>query len=103
MRDALSWYLAIQVAAVAVWPIVSRALAPLADRGWAAAKAAGPLAIAWLVWLACMLTPLPFTRATPLVAVVAVGVATWAWAWRTNSLETTILWLRDQRRLLLVW
>ena len=52
-------------------------LAPLDDRGWAASKAAGLLGIAWLVWLVCMLTPLPFTRATLAVALLLVGGAAW--------------------------
>ena len=33
MRDALAWYIVVQVAGLAVWPLVSRALAPLEDRG----------------------------------------------------------------------
>ena len=56
MRDALAWYIVVQVAGLATWPLVARALAPLADRGWAATKTAGLLGLSWLVWLACMLT-----------------------------------------------
>ena len=33
MRDAFTWYLVVQVTALAVWPAVLRALAPLEDRG----------------------------------------------------------------------
>src|SRR4029079_14148896 len=73
VSDALTWYVVVQAMAVAVWPLVARALAPLNDRGWGAAKTAGLLGIAWLVWLVCMLTPLPFTRATLLVATLLVG------------------------------
>ena len=73
MRDAVAWYIVVQVAGLATWPLVARALAPLADRGWAATKTAGLLGLSWLVWLACMLTPLPFTRVTLLGVVVLVG------------------------------
>ena len=73
MRDALAWYIVVQVAGLAVWPLVSRALAPLEDRGWAASKAAGLLGVAWLVWLVCMLTPLPFTRTTLIVTLPEAG------------------------------
>ncbi|MBV9579969.1 MAG: hypothetical protein JO057_15370 [Chloroflexi bacterium] len=104
MRDTISWYLAVQVMALAVWPLVNQALAPLDDRGWAAAKAVGLLAVAWLVWFVCMLTPVPFTRTTLLVAVVLVGAAAWVWQWRTDpSLQATLGWLRDRRRLVIVW
>ena len=47
MRDALTWYVVVQVAGLAIWPLVARALAPLDDRGWAVSKAAGGLGVAW--------------------------------------------------------
>lgn len=103
MRDAFTWYLLVQVAAVAIWPAVARALAPLDDRGWAAAKTAGILALAWLTWLLCMLTPLPFTRPTLAVALVLLGVAAWLWAWRTAGIESLLTWLRQRRDLLGTW
>ncbi len=103
MRDAITWYLVVQVLALAVWPVVAHALAPLDDRGWAAAKAFGLLLVAWLVWFVCMLTPVPFTRATLVVAVVAVGVTAWGWLWRSETLEPTFAWMRARRGLLLTW
>ena len=45
MRDAVAWYIVVQVAGLATWPLVARALAPLADRGWAATKTAGLLGL----------------------------------------------------------
>ena len=48
MREALTWYVVVQVGALAVWPLVARALAPLDDRGWAVSKIAGLLSIAWI-------------------------------------------------------
>ena len=77
MRDALAWYIVVQVAGLAVWPLVSRALAPLEDRGWAVSKVVGLLGVAWLVWFVCMLSPLPFTRATLLVALLVIGASAW--------------------------
>jgi YYY domain-containing protein len=103
MREALTWYIVVQVAALAIWPVVSRGLAPLEDRGWAAAKAAGVLAIAWLAWLVCMLTPVPFTRLTLVVLLVGVGAAGWLWEWRSGALEASLTWIRDHRRLVLAW
>ncbi len=103
MRDTITWYLVIQVLALAVWPVASLALAPLDDRGWAATKAFGLLLVTWLVWFVCMLTPVPFTRATLIVAVLAVGIASWARLWRGGTLESTLAWMRQRRALLLIW
>jgi YYY domain-containing protein len=104
MRDALTWYVVVQVAGLAVWPLVARALAALDDRGWATSKAVGMLGIAWLVWLVCMLTPVPFSRATLLVALVAVGSAAWLHLLRGESGgEALKAWLRAQRALIVVW
>src|ERR1700730_1970367 len=101
MRDALAWYIVLQVAGLAVWPLVARALAPLEDRGWAASKVAGLLGVAWLVWFVCMLTPLPFTGTTLLVALLAIGAGAWLLQLRPGGLEPVLDWLRIQRRLLL--
>src|SRR5579864_65835 len=100
MRDALTWYLLVQVMAIAIWPAVAVALAPLADRGWAAAKPAGLLVVAWLVWLVCMVSPVPFTRPTLALAVLLVGLCAWTWTWRTQGLEPLVTWARDQRVLI---
>ena len=103
MREALTWYIAVQAAALAIWPVVSMALAPLEDRGWAAAKAAGLLALAWLVWLVCMLATVPFTRATLAIGLVVIAAAAWGWLWRSGSLQTTLGWMRQRQRLLWAW
>jgi YYY domain-containing protein len=103
VRDAITWYLVVQVVAVAAWPIASQALAPLDDRGWAAAKAFGVLLVAWMVWFVCMLARVPFTRATLVIAVLAVGITAWAWQWRGRTLESTLAWMRERRGLLLTW
>src|SRR5215472_15631212 len=103
MADAIAWYLAVQVAAVAVWPLVAKALAPLDDRGWAASKAAGLLGIAWLVWLVCMLTPLPFTRLTLAMAVLVVGGLGWGWVLRADQLAAVRDFLSAKRPLLVAW
>src|ERR1700716_2311909 len=100
MRDALAWYFVVQVAGLAVWPLVSRALTPLEDRGWAVSKVAGLLGVAWLVWFVCMLTPVPFTRATLLIALLGIGAGAWLLELRTGGLEPVLAWLSLRRRLL---
>src|SRR5262245_26767700 len=102
MRDALTWYVVVQVAGLACWPLVARALGPFADRGWAISKTAGLLGIAWLVWFVCMLTPLPFTRVTLLVAVLIVGAVAWLLAARSaGGLLGVRDWVVENRWLLL--
>jgi YYY domain-containing protein len=104
MRDALTWYVIVQVTGLAVWPLVARGLSPLDDRGWAVSKVAGLLGVSWLVWLLCMLTPLPFTRSTLVVALLAVGAAAWLFlVLRSGGLEPMWSWVRVRRRLLVVW
>jgi YYY domain-containing protein len=103
MRDALTWYLLVQVLAVAVWPLAALALAPLADRGWAVAKTLGLLVIAWLVWLVCMLTPVPFTRPTLAITVLVVAVASWGWTYRTRGTESLLGWWRNHRLAIATW
>src|SRR5579859_6063062 len=102
MRDALAWYIVVQVAGLAVWPLVSRALAPLDDRGWAVSKVAGLLGVTWLVWFVCMLTPLPFTRATLILALVGVGVGAWLLELRSTGLDSVLRWVQVKRRLLVI-
>jgi YYY domain-containing protein len=103
MREALTWYVIVQVAAIAVWPLVARALPALEDRGWAVAKTAGVLCIAWVAWLVCMLSPVPFTQATLVVVLVLVGCASWTVAVRVPAapLEHTFEWLRAKLDVLL--
>ncbi|GAC1315645.1 MAG: DUF2298 domain-containing protein [Chloroflexota bacterium] len=103
MREALTWYVVVQVAGVAVWPLVARALAPLDDRGWGVAKTAGVLSLAWVVWLVCMLTPLPFVRPLLLLAVLGIGTGAWWSAWRVDRLADALTWLRSRRATLLAW
>jgi YYY domain-containing protein len=101
MRDAITWYVVVQVAGLAVWPLLARAMWPLSDRGWAASKAAGVLGLAWLTWLACMLSPLPFARVTLLVVLLALAVTSWGAAYRHGLLDPLREWIRCRRGLLL--
>jgi YYY domain-containing protein len=103
VRDAITWYLVVQVTALAVWPLVARALAPLSDRGWAAAKSAGTLILAWLIWLLCMVTPMPFTRGTLAVILLAIATGTWYWQSRSEGYAPLLTWMRNKRGLLLTW
>jgi YYY domain-containing protein len=99
----LSWYLALQLAAAAVWPLVARACLPLPDRGWTASKTIGILAVSWLAWLVCMVTPIPFTRLTLVVALLAIAAASWLAARRCHDHQALLAWPRACWRPLLAW
>lgn len=101
--DLLAWYATVQLAGLAVWPLVARALAPLADRGWTAAKALGMLGVSWLVWLLCMLSPLPFTRLT--LALGLAGVAAVSWLGLRGRWDQPDIgaWSRTRWRSLAAW
>ena len=43
MAEAIAWYVALQLAGLAVWPLVQRALVPQDDRGWGLSKVVGLL------------------------------------------------------------
>ncbi len=103
MADVLAWYLVVQVAAVAVWPFAARALSALDDRGWAASKVLGILAMAWLVWFVCMLLPIPFTRATLAIAVLGIGGIAWGLEIRQQHVSELTGWLRRRGDLVLAW
>lgn len=102
MREALTWYVVVQVAGMAVWPFVARALAPLDDRGWGVAKTAGTLVLAWAVWLVCMLAPLPFSRGLIVVVLALVATVCWWPAVRGGQLAEIVPWGAPRRRTVLV-
>ncbi|HET6319983.1 MAG TPA: DUF2298 domain-containing protein, partial [Chloroflexota bacterium] len=103
MGDALAWYLVVQVAAIAVWPMVARALESLDDRGWGITKTAALLGVAWLAWLVCMLLPVPFTRLTLALAVLALGFFAWGFSARRQGVAELLTVIRERRALVLAW
>lgn len=102
MRELLPWYVALQLAALAAWPLVWRAFHALPDAGWTLAKTLSLLSFAWLAWFLGMLLPVPFTRPVLLATLVVVGAANW-WQPRTRGLRRAP-WeaLMCQARLLVV-
>ncbi len=103
MLEAFAWYATVQLAALAIWPVAARAFGPLSDRGWTAAKTLGLLTLVWPVWLACMLSPLPFTRATLAVGLAAVAALAWLGPWRRVDGAAIRAWSRACSRPLLAW
>ncbi|MBI2755498.1 MAG: hypothetical protein HYX52_02195 [Chloroflexi bacterium] len=101
MIDAVAWYVWLQAASLAAWPLLARALSPLDDRGWALSKVAGPLLLAWIGWLLGMVGALPYTR--PVLLLLLALIAATAW-WLLPRLAATRpevserSWLRERAR-----
>src|SRR3569833_3085262 len=88
MLDALSWYVVVQAASLAVWPLLLRGVSPLEDRGWGIAKTVGVLVLSRLVWLVCMLTGLPFERATLFIGLLVIAAVAWGARGTRGAIET---------------
>ncbi len=100
MLDVLLWYAVVQMVALAAWPLVARALAPLDDRGWGVAKIGGALLTAWAAWFLSMLTPLPYARGFVWLLVVGIAAASWLGVGRVARVEL-LAWMRARAGLLL--
>ncbi len=102
MLEAAAWYLALQACALAAWPLAARALEPFEDRGWAAAKSLGIVALAWLAWATGMLTPVPFTRLTLAGGLLVLAGGAWGFQRRAGR-ASLLAWLRQSRLQILAW
>src|SRR5919201_6118185 len=96
MREAVVWYLTVQLAGLAAWPLVERAVPGLDEHGWACSKVVGVLGVSWIVWLVCMLAPVPFSGGTLWLALLAVAGLGWLAAPRQQRLA----WLRCRATML---
>src|SRR5512143_1991565 len=100
MSDAIAvllWWLIIQVIGLAVWPLLTRWLRWLPDRGYMLAKPIGLLLVSYSLWLLATFGLIQNT--TGGIIVVLIGVATLSvWAWRgfsTSSVPEDRASLRD--------
>jgi YYY domain-containing protein len=93
MSDAIAvflWWLIIQVLGLAVWPLLTRWLRWLPDRGYMLAKPAGLLFVAYGLWI--LATFGLIQNSTGGIIVVLIGVAVLSvWAWRSAKEDRTDL------------
>src|SRR5512137_995724 len=84
MSDAIAvllWWLIIQVLGLAVWPLLTRWLRWLPDRGYMLAKPIGLLLVSYGLWILATFSLIQNT--TGGVIVVLIGVAALSvWVWR---------------------
>ena len=79
------WWLIIQILGLAVWPLLTRWLRWLPDRGYLLAKPIGLLLVSYGVWILATLGVLQNTTGGILVVLIAVAaLSVWAW-WGQQS------------------
>lgn len=89
------WYLTVLLLGWVAFPLLFTGLSGLADRGYAASKAAALLCIAWLSWFLASFQILPFTSTVlwgcaVLLLFLAAGLA-------FLQRQALLVWLRDNR------
>ena len=83
------WWLVIQILGLAVWPLLTRWLRWLPDRGYLLAKPIGLLFVAYGVWILATLGVLQNT--TGGILVVLIGVAALSgWAWWSQPSDARV-------------
>jgi YYY domain-containing protein len=86
------WWLIIQILGLAVWPLLTRWLRWLPDRGYLLAKPIGLLFVSYGVWMLATLGVLQNTTGGIIVVLIAVAALS-AWAWWNQASETRVnLW-----------
>ena len=70
----MAWYGSLLMAGWMAFPLVFLALRGLPDRGYPLAKTLALLLVAWVVWILGSYRLMPFTRATIIMAIVALAV-----------------------------
>ncbi len=81
----LAWYLTIFLIGLFAFPIVFAAAPGLRDRGYGISRMAGLLGAVFVIWFLASYQIVPFTRATILLSVLALGVAGGLAAWRQRD------------------
>ncbi len=75
------WWLIIQILGLAVWPLVTRWLRWLPDRGYMLAKPIGLLLVSYGLWILATFSLIQNTIGGIIVVLIGVAVLS-AWAWR---------------------
>ena len=83
------WWLVIQILGLAVWPLLTRWLRWLPDRGYLLAKPIGLLFVAYGVWILATLGVLRNTTGGILVVLIGVAVLS-GWAWWSQPGEARV-------------
>ena len=109
MSDAISvftWWLAIQVLGLAVWPLAARWLRWLPDRGYMLAKPIGLLFVSYGLWLLATLGVIQNSTGgliAVLIGLAAISVVVYRRYHATAGSAHLRSWLRDHRMLVIAY
>ena len=96
MLNALWWLLAIEVIALAVFPLAYHLLPSLRDRGYSISKPLGLLLIGYVSWILSQVHLVPSTRLSLAVMVLALACVSGWLAWRRRA--DILLFLKKEWR-----
>jgi YYY domain-containing protein len=96
----LAWYLTIFLIGLFAFPIVFAAAPGLRDRGYGISRMAGLLVAVFVIWFLASYQIVPFTRATILLSVLALGLVGGIAAWRQR--DQLRAFFKANRRTLLI-
>ena len=85
MSEAIAvflWWLIIQILGLAVWPLLTRWLRWLPDRGYMLAKPIGLLLVSYGLWILATFGLIQNTTGGIIVVLIGVAVLS-VWAWRS--------------------
>lgn len=102
MVAVLSFWIVIQLIALAALPLTWHLCSRLPDRGYALAKPLGLLLVTYLLWLGASFGFLRNSLGGIVLALLFVAaVSTWL-LWRNGSGAQLLAWLRENRRLIVI-
>ena len=102
MLAVLSFWIVVQLIALATLPLTWRLCSRLPDRGYALAKPLGLLLVTYVLWLGASFGFLRNSLGGIILALLLVtGLSLWL-LWRHASAAALLAWLRQHGRLILI-
>ena len=89
--DVLIWFIAVQVAGMAAFPLLFRLLPRIPDRGYSVSKPLGLLLLGYLSWILSQLHVLPSTQLTLALLLAAMAAASGTYTWRRRRQLTAFI------------
>jgi uncharacterized membrane protein len=106
MLAVVSWWLIVQVLALAVLPLTWRLFSRLPGRGYPFAKALGLLLVSYLLWLGAIFHLVPNEVGGIVFSLALVGIVSWsisrsAWQRDGSGQRPLLVWLAEHRALVI--
>jgi YYY domain-containing protein len=98
----LSWWLLVTLAGLAAFPLCTRLLSGLPDRGYTLSRAVGLLLVGWVFWLLGSLGFLPNSTGSILLAWLVVLIVALAAYWSAHERFNWRAWWQENRPVVIV-